>query len=210
MVFGDNPSGRNPSSETTRILSPANNLWADLSVNTLFVILLIKPVRFTSYSLLEISPSVPSGFFILIWALYVLLPIDICNKSSVFAPTLYPAITWVGGVESSVNPSKYIFDGEDETPTVFSTFIDSHSIDIFFLNWLSGGITWVIYPLLSLLNAAGLNPFAFNATAPKLELELVIDKSPPSELVKCSLKPTAKIDTAWIYPSLDTLMWVFL
>ena len=45
-------------------------------------------------------------------------------------------------------------------------------------------------------NAAGLNPFAFKATAPKLELELVIDISPPSEVVKCSEKPTANIDTA--------------
>ena len=47
----------------------------------------------------------------------------------------------------------------------------------------------------SLGNASALNPLGENAFAPKLELELLIEKSPPDSTAKCSANPIAKIDT---------------
>ena len=49
-----------------------------------------------------------------------------------------------------------------------------------------GGIICVRYPTSSLAKASFLNPWATNDFAPKLELELVTDKSPPESTVKCS------------------------
>ena len=42
-----------------------------------------------------------------------------------------------------------------------------------------GGTTWVMYPVLSLVKASGLNPLDIKDFAPKLEFELVSPKSPP-------------------------------
>ena len=65
-------------------------------------------------------------------------------------------------------------------------------------------------PLSSWLNESGLKPTAFSDFAPKLELELVIDISPPVSTTKCSAKPIAKTETACITALLVTLIWVFL
>ena len=52
-----------------------------------------------------------------------------------------------------------------------------------------------------------MNPFDTNALLPKLELEFVIDCSPPDSAKKWFAKPIAKTETAWINASFDTLMW---
>ena len=49
--------------------------------------------------------------------------------------------------------------------------------------------------LLSLSNASFLNPSADSENCPKLELEFVIDPSPPDLTSKCLLKPIAKTET---------------
>jgi hypothetical protein len=55
---------------------------------------------------------------------------------------------------------------------------------------------WEIYPISSLANASSLNPSDARDTAPKLELELVSEISPPLSVTKCSAYPIAKIETA--------------
>ena len=47
-----------------------------------------------------------------------------------------------------------------------------------------GGMTCVTLPALSCVNGSVLNPFALRAVDPKLELELVIDWSPPLRATK--------------------------
>ena len=136
--------------------------------------------------------------------------VRIIPSTPAFAPIRYPLITCTGGIAGSVNPSKKMCSWSTDAAKVLVTSIASHSTEIFFWNWLSGGIIWVIYPLLSLANEESLNPFAFRDTEPKLEFELVIDISPPLSLVKCSEKPTANTETAWTNALLDALIWEFL
>jgi len=57
------------------------------------------------------------------------------------------------------------------------------------------------------VNASGLNPLATRAFEPKLELELVMDMSPPLSTTKCSAYPIAKIETAWITELFVHLIW---
>ena len=47
-----------------------------------------------------------------------------------------------------------------------------------------GGITCVMYPTSSRLNASGLNPRDSSDVLPKLEFELVMDMSPPVSQTK--------------------------
>ena len=67
-----------------------------------------------------------------------------------------------------------------------------------------------MYPVLSCVNAVFLNPPEVSAFAPKLELELVSEISPPFSVTKCSENPIAKIETAWMKELLVTLTWKFL
>ena len=90
------------------------------------------------------------------------------------------------------------------------TSIASNSVDTSVSGICLGGMIWVIYPLSSCLNAFVLNPAEINAVAPKLELELVIEISPPVSLTKCWAYPIANTDTAWITALLVTLIWLFL
>ena len=54
----------------------------------------------------------------------------------------------------------------------------------------------MIYPTSSCEKASFLNPSDASDTAPKLELELVSEISPPLSVTKCSAYPIAKIETA--------------
>ena len=67
-----------------------------------------------------------------------------------------------------------------ETPTVFSTSIDCQFISSTLAKFFLGGTILVINALSSFMNASFLNPSDSNAFDPKLELELVIDISPPA------------------------------
>ena len=58
-----------------------------------------------------------------------------------------------------------------------------------------GGIMCVINALSSLSKDSFLNPSETNDNCPKLELELVIEASPPVSATKCLLYPIAKTDT---------------
>ena len=69
---------------------------------------------------------------------------------------------------------------------------------------------WVMYPTSSLGKAFLLNPEAIKDFAPKLELELLIDWSPPFSVEKCSAYPIANTETFWMYASLIVLIWKFL
>ena len=84
----------------------------------------------------------------------------------------------------------------DATPTVVFTSIALNSIEVSTFENSFGGIMCVIYPWSSCGNAVLLNPSAISAFAPKLELELVIDMSPPLSTRNCYAKPIAKTDTA--------------
>ena len=53
----------------------------------------------------------------------------------------------------------------------------------------------VINALLSFSNASFLNPSEIRDNCPKLELELVMEASPPLSAEKCLLYPIAKTDT---------------
>ena len=70
-----------------------------------------------------------------------------------------------------------------------------------------GGIILVIYPTSSLANESSLYPEEFNAICPKLELELVTEKSPPVSVTKWEEYPIAKIETNWITASFVALIW---
>ena len=72
------------------------------------------------------------------------------------------------------------------TESVLLTSIASNSTANVDVSICFGGIICVRYPTSSLGKAFCLNPRATNDYAPKLELELVTDKSPPSATVKCS------------------------
>ena len=71
-----------------------------------------------------------------------------------------------------------------------------------------GPIMDVIKALLSFANASALYPSELSEICPKLELELVIEASPPDSRSKCLLNPIAKTDTIWIKASFVTLMWL--
>ena len=62
--------------------------------------------------------------------------------------------------------------------------------------------------MLSLSNAAFLNPSEARENCPKLELELVIEASPPLKVSKCLLNPIANTDTICITASLDIFICV--
>ena len=70
-----------------------------------------------------------------------------------------------------------------------------------------GGIILVIYPTSSLAKESFLYPLESNAICPKLELELVTEKSPPLSVTKWEEYPIANIETNWITASLVALMW---
>ena len=72
-----------------------------------------------------------------------------------------------------------------------------------------GVIIFVIKALLSFSNASFLNPSDTSANCPKLELELVIDASPPLAAVKCLLYPIANTDTICMIASLVIVIWQF-
>ena len=72
-----------------------------------------------------------------------------------------------------------------------------------------GGITCVMYPVLSLAKASGLNPLDIKDFDPKLEFELVSPKSPPLSVKNWFANPIANTETAWIYELLDTFIWKF-
>ena len=53
----------------------------------------------------------------------------------------------------------------------------------------------VKYPTSSFGNDSALNPDTTNAFEPKLEFELLIEKSPPDSTEKCCANPIANTDT---------------
>ena len=97
-----------------------------------------------------------------------------------------------------------------ETPTevVIPTSIVNQSISSSATTFDLGGIIFVINALLSLSNASFLNPSDTRDNWPKLELEFVIDASPPLAISKCLLYPIAKTETIWRIASLEALIWV--
>ena len=125
------------------------------------------------------------------------------------APTLYPSRTFSGGTSWLVWSYKNNCPVEP-TPTVLDTSIASNSRELSVRGISFGGMMWVIYPMSSWANASALNPSATSALAPKLELELVIEMSPPDSVTKCSANPIAKTETAWIIELFVTLIWKFL
>ena len=72
-----------------------------------------------------------------------------------------------------------------------------------------GGTICVMYPVSSREKGSFLNPFDTNALLPKLELEFVIDCSPPDSDKKWFAYPIAKTETAWINASFEHLIWKF-
>ena len=84
----------------------------------------------------------------------------------------------------------------DAIPTVWFTSIEANSILFSVSNTSFGGIICVIYPTSSWENASSLNPVEVSALAPKLELELVTEISPPDSVTNCSENPVAKTVSA--------------
>ena len=112
-----------------------------------------------------------------------------------FAPSLYPSIIFSGG--TSIFDAPYMKSlPEVDNPIVLATSTDSNSIDVSVIGTSFGGTICVIYPRLSCENASFLNPLETSAFAPKLELELVSEISPPFSVTKCSAYPIAKQETA--------------
>ena len=72
-----------------------------------------------------------------------------------------------------------------DIPTVASTSKGKNFIELSFAKLFCGGLISLMYPLSSLRNASNLNLSASNDLAPKFELELVIDISPPVVAWKC-------------------------
>ena len=75
------------------------------------------------------------------------------------------------------------------------TSIDNHSIISSAATTSLGGMIEVINALLSLSKDSFLNPEEFSEICPKLELELVIEASPPVSASKCLVNPMAKTET---------------
>ena len=72
-----------------------------------------------------------------------------------------------------------------DKPAVTSTSNGKNPTEVSFAKLCCGGFISLINPLSSFRNASNLNLSASNDLAPKLELELVIDISPPLVAWKC-------------------------
>ena len=137
---------------------------------------------------------------IIILSVCVTPPIITDNSSSTFAPTLKPCVIPAGFTSLSLNPKRYnLF----VLPTllVFAMSIEIQSIVSRGAVIALGVMMLVIYALSSFTNASFLNPSDTSANCPKLELELVIEASPPFIAAKCLLYPIANTDTICIIAS---------
>ena len=94
-----------------------------------------------------------------------------------------------------------------DKPAVTSTSIDCQFIFSTVEKVFLGGTILVINALSSLRNASLLNPSDSSALEPKLELELVIDKSPPEVDLKWWAYPIANTETNCITELLDPFTW---
>ena len=88
-----------------------------------------------------------------------------------------------GGLFTLNSLYKYSRD-ELATLTVLSTSTGKNSIPISAVVISCGGMKCVIYPVSSLGKASALNPLQTIALEPKLELEFVIEWSPPLSATK--------------------------
>ena len=117
---------------------------------------------------------------------YVILLICKDNWSFSLLPT-ENSKTLLGGTLSFWRyPNKYNFESVDN-PAVISTSNVNQLKFEGFVNFFWGADISTINPLSSFKNASSLNLSASRAVSPKLELELVIDASPPDSAKKCLL-----------------------
>ena len=136
------------------------------------------------------------------------VPITTDKTSFSLAPTLNPCVIAAGLMSFESNPNKYkwvLIPTAVVKPTSRVTQSILSLTDVIAL----GVIIFVMNALSSFSNASFLNPSDTSANWPKLELELVIDASPPFIAAKCLLYPIANTDTTCIIASLVMVMWQF-
>ena len=146
----------------------------------------------------------PLGTVINTFAVDVIPAMVRFSVSPILLPTVNTEVLSVGTVSLFLNPLMYnLLLG---APTVSSTSNFNQLKFTSLAKFFCAGSMLTRYPLSSLLNASNLNPSAPNAFSPKLELELVIDESPPDSQIKCLPQPTANVDTSCNTASLDALI----